>query len=128
MMFVRGEHKHSDGLGGLRGVARYPLAGGDIFFDDEENWSFRSYDSFYNDVFRVTNLLKVATHELGHALGLDHSNKTTALMAPGGGREGEVKLAVADVQAIQALYGAPGLWRPQVEDMEDVDIETGNRR
>ena len=51
-------------------------------------------------------------------------------MAPGGnlGREGEVKLDFDDVQGIQALYGAPGLPRPQVEDMEDVDIETGNRR
>ena len=122
MMFVRGEHKRSDGRGGVAGVAWYPRYGGDIFFDDEENWSLDS-----NNSHGETNLLKVAAHELGHALGLDHSNKTTALMEPGGtvylvG----TKLDIDDVQAIQALYGAPGLPRPQVEDMEDVDIETGN--
>ena len=126
MRFVRGDHKHSDGLGGLAGLANYPRAGGDIFFDDEENWSLDSYNSFFN---AKTNLLIVATHELGHALGLDHSNKATALMAPGGNlwRLGEVKLDIDDVQAIQALYGAPGLPRPQDGRIE-VDIEIGNAR
>ena len=122
MMFVRGEQKGSDGRGGLLGYARYPRYGGDIFFDDEENWSLDS-----NNSRGETNLLEVAAHELGHALGLGHSNKTTALMEPGGTLYlVGVKLDIDDVQAIQALYGAPGLPRPQVEDMEDVDIETGN--
>ena len=39
---------------------------------------------------------------------------------------GEVRLGVDDVQAIQALYGAPGLPRPQNDEMREVDIETGN--
>ena len=51
MMFVRGEHKESDGLGGLLGSAWSPRYGGDIFFDDEENWSLDSYNSLYNFLF-----------------------------------------------------------------------------
>ena len=127
MRFVRGEHHGSDGLGNVRGRAYYPSAGGEIFLDEEENWSL---DSYNNQFFTKTNLLLVATHEIGHDLGLKHSEKNTSLMEPGGtlGLIGEVKLDIDDVQAIQALYGAPGLPRPQVEDMEEVDIETGNRR
>ena len=41
-------------------------------------------------------------------------------------REVEKKLDIDDIRAIQALYGAPGLPRPQIEDMEEVDIETAN--
>ena len=127
MRFVRGEHTHSDGLGGVVGLARYPRGGGDIFFDDEEHWSL---DSYNRDIFSSTNLLIVATHEVGHALGLAHSEKPTALMAPGGNlrRMREVNLDFDDVEAIQALYGVPGLPRPQVENMTEVDIETGNKR
>ena len=129
MRFVRGDHRRSDGLGGVGGWAGSPRVGGDIFFDDEENWSLDSYNSLYNFLFgEETNLLFVATHELGHALGLRHSNKTKALMAPEMSLTGEVKLDIDDIQGIQALYGAPGLTRPYVEDMEEVDIETGNRR
>ena len=131
MRFVSGEHKESDGPGWVRGFAYYPCYGGDIFLDDEENWSLNSYNSFYSIFSGKTNLLMVATHELGHALGLKHSEKNNSLMAPGDKslyQFGEVKLDIDDIQAIQALYGAPGLQRPQVDDMEEVDIETGNRR
>ena len=128
--FVRGEHKMSDGDGEVLGSAVSPRNGGLIYFDDEENWCLDSYDKHDSSVSNETNFLKVAIHELGHALGLEHSNKTTALMEPRGTltQVGEVKLDIDDIQAIQALYGAPGLPRPQVEDMEEVDIETGNKR
>ena len=127
MRFVRRENENSDGLGGVAGAAYHPRHGGDIFFDDEEIWSL---DSYNNIASTETNLLRVAIHELGHAVGLYHSNKTTALMEPGATLmlRGEVRLDVDDVEAIQALYGAPGLPKPQVENMEEVDIEAGNRR
>ena len=124
--FVRGEHKWTDGPGRVRGRARFPRNGGDIFLDDEENWSLDSYNSDNNG---EANLLIVATHEFGHALGLDHSDKSTALMTSKGTNRliGEVKLDIDDIRGIQALYGAPGLPRPYFDYMEEVEIETGNR-
>ena len=74
--FVRGKYNISDGLGGRRGAAYYPLHGGDIFFDDAEEWSLVAYDSNKSIFSRETNLMKVAIHELGHALGLEHSKIT----------------------------------------------------
>ena len=119
MRFVRGKNKRSDGLGRVLGRAYFPQYGGDIFFDDEENWSL---DFYPHD--GKTNLLIVAIHELGHALGLDHSQKNTALMTSKGASRklGEVRLDIDDVLAIQALYGAPGQPRPQVENIMDVVI------
>ena len=58
-------------------------------------------------LFQGTNLLQTLTHELGHSLGLSHSDVNTAVMAPFyRGWQPNFKLDPDDVQAIQALYGA----------------------
>lgn len=68
--------------------------GGDIHFDLEENWTSKSYSG--------TNLLQVATHEIGHALGLEHSTNRKALMAPFYQRyKRNLKLHQDDIKAIQ---------------------------
>lgn len=54
------------------------------------------------------NLLLVAAHEFGHALGLDHSQDPSALMYPTYkyvNTQG-YQLPLDDKQGIQALYGA----------------------
>ena len=129
MMFVR-KYNISDGRELRIGYGLFPYAGGDILLDDEENWSLDSYNSNNSIFSKETNLLMVAAHELGHALGLDHLENTTALMAPGGTSRlvSDVKLYSKDMEAIQALYGAQGQPRPQIEDIEEVNIEAGNRR
>ena len=129
--FVRAENIHSDGKRGILASARYPSSGGDIFFDDEELWRFESYNSYLSVFYKEINFLLIATHELGHALGLEHSEKVRAVMTPDDRtlyQVGKVRLDVDDVQAIQALYGAPGQPRPKFYTKEEADIDSANRR
>ena len=53
-----------------------------------------------------TNLLWVATHEIGHSLGLDHSDKKGAIMFPWyQGYKKDFDLTYDDIGGIVALYG-----------------------
>lgn len=54
----------------------------------------------------VSTLYQVALHELGHALGLDHSSDPTAVMYPTA-QSTNPGLSFADIAGMQALYGAP---------------------
>lgn len=51
------------------------------------------------------NLFVVATHELGHALGMSHSSDPGALMFPIYAYTAEFPLSEDDIEGIQALYG-----------------------
>uniref|UniRef100_A0A667X710 Peptidase metallopeptidase domain-containing protein n=1 Tax=Myripristis murdjan TaxID=586833 RepID=A0A667X710_9TELE len=64
-----------DGPNGVLAHANSPGQGqgGDTHFDDDETWTLTR---------RGVNLLLVAAHEFGHALGLDHSRDRRALMFP----------------------------------------------
>jgi hypothetical protein len=79
--------------GGVLGSGAYPPSG-NLQFDTAETWS-------------TASLLGVALHEIGHVLGLSHSNKPGSLMYPYAG-----PLTVIDAEsreAINAIYG----WAPQ---------------
>ncbi|GAC1342951.1 MAG: hypothetical protein NVSMB18_17890 [Acetobacteraceae bacterium] len=60
-----------------------------------------------NDLYQgtVTSLYEVALHELGHALGLDHSTDPNAIMYPSVGPS-NAELDRADLDGIHALYPA----------------------
>jgi Matrixin/Putative peptidoglycan binding domain len=69
---------------------------GDCHFDEHEEWSLTPPTGI--------DLLTVAIHELGHGLGLDHSNVRSAVMfASYGGPRRE--LNSDDVNGIRAIYG-----------------------
>lgn len=105
--FHTGSHGDSypfDGPGQTLAHAFYPASGGDIHFDDSED--FRQHVTSIRDGVG-TSFLVTAAHELGHSLGLHHSNVYSALMAPFYQSYPQTfVLPDDDVRAIQALYGS----------------------
>lgn len=80
------------------GPGDYDLAG-DMHIDNDETWGLGQQ----GEDREATDLLMVATHELGHSLGLAHSLDPGAIMYPY--YTGANQLGQDDIKAIQSLYG-----------------------
>ena len=84
-----------DGRGGTLAHAFFPVYGDDVHIDDDEDWTVNTA--------RGTSLLMTTTHELGHSLGLSHSNVRSSIMAPFYRiYEPNLALKADDVRGIQA--------------------------
>nr|XP_033952810.1 collagenase 3-like [Pseudochaenichthys georgianus] len=99
--FVTYEHGDLYPFDGPRGTLAHafgpgPGVGGDTHFDDAEYWTAGETGM---------NLLVVAAHEFGHALGLKHSRNPDSLMYPTyrASRSANL-LSIEDVVNINALY------------------------
>ncbi|KTF77508.1 hypothetical protein cypCar_00047206, partial [Cyprinus carpio] len=103
ILFKAGYHGDFYPFDGPNGVLAHanapgPEQGGDTHFDDDERWTLHSRD---------INLLLVAAHEFGHALGLEHSKDPLALMYPTYRyvNTNGYTLPHDDRLGVQALYG-----------------------
>jgi hypothetical protein len=96
-----------DGRNGVLAHAFYPPPNGsfagDLHLDDAEDWTL----STRSDGAQPIDLVTVAAHELGHSLGLAHSDDQTALMYAFYGGSHRF-LAQDDINGIQALYPGGG--------------------
>jgi hypothetical protein len=101
--WAEGEHGDGDpfdGPGDVLAHASYPNPYNDrqvfLHFDDSERW--------VNSDTQNVDLLTVAAHEIGHNLGLDHSNDPNALMFPSYSGPHR-SLSNDDIAGVQSLYG-----------------------
>lgn len=109
ILFATGQHGDGypfDGPGKTLAHTFYPAPpnpesiAGDLHLDDDESWQ----------VGAGTDLFSVVLHELGHALGLGHSDNPNAVMYPYYRRV--TQLNTEDIEAIRELYATASATTP----------------
>ncbi len=100
--------------GGVLAYNFFPRYGGDMFIDDSEPWTIGDNGDF--------DLLLTAIHEIGHGIGIDHSDRKDAIMYPYAGFA--TAIGEDDIAAVHRLYGVPEANDTPSTTTSDVNTES----
>ncbi|KAK7287007.1 hypothetical protein RJT34_22410 [Clitoria ternatea] len=123
--FYNGEHGDGEPFDGVLGVLAHSFSPeiGRLHLDAAETWAVD---------FRVTtsevavDLESVATHEIGHLLGLSHSSVKEAVMYPSlRPRDKRANLNIDDIKGVQSLYGSNPNFRSEWSLESDISANQG---